>query len=146
MNHLQDAPLDLAGLLAETDTPDCGALVVFGGTVRNENNGRSVDGISYTAHLHLAEKILQQVEQDCLDRFGIQSCRIVHRHGQLKVHELSVLVVVRAAHRAAAFEAARHAIDMLKERVPIWKEEHYTDGKSEYLEGVPLRAPTAQNS
>lgn len=146
MKHLQTDPLDLASLLAETDSPDVGALVVFGGTVRNSNDGRSVNGINYSAHVVLAEKILKEIEQDSLKHFDIQSCRIIHRHGQLNLQEFSVLVVVRAAHRVAAFEAARYAIDTLKQRVPIWKEEHYGDGSSRYLEGTPLADVAAQNS
>ncbi|MGH8457881.1 MAG: molybdenum cofactor biosynthesis protein MoaE, partial [Nevskiales bacterium] len=71
---------------------------------------------------------------------------IMHRIGQLSLQEFSVLVVVRAAHRATAFDAARYAIDALKQRVPIWKEEHYTGGGSRYLDGTPLQTPPAQNS
>ncbi|MGH8458693.1 MAG: molybdenum cofactor biosynthesis protein MoaE, partial [Nevskiales bacterium] len=123
MSHLQTRALDLAALLHETDGPCSGALVVFGGTVRNENEGRPVTGMSYSAYAPLAEKALTEIEQDTLRRFDIQQCRIVHRIGELSLQEFSVLVVVRAAHRATAFDAARYAIDALKQRVPIWKEE-----------------------
>jgi molybdopterin synthase catalytic subunit len=140
MSHLRTDTLDLAALLAETGTPDSGALVVFGGTVRNQSEDRPVSGMSYSAYTPLAEKALAEIEQETLRRFAIQQCRIVHRVGELSLQELSVLVVVRAAHRAAAFEAAQYAIDTLKQRVPIWKQEHYTDGDSRYLEGVPLKS------
>lgn len=135
----------MAALLQETDTPGSGALVVFGGTVRNENEGRAVSGIEYTAHALLAEKTLAEIEQDTLRRFQIQQCRIVHRVGELALQELSVLVIVRAAHRAEAFDAARHAIDTLKQCVPIWKQERYTDGDSRYLDGVPLQTQDSTN-
>lgn len=139
MNHLQSAPLNIAALLDETDDPASGALVVFGGTVRNHNEGRAVSGIEYTAHAALAEKTLTEIEQDTLRRFDIRQCRIVHRIGDLSLQEFSVLVVVRATHRAEAFDAARHAIDTLKRRTPIWKQERYTDGDNRYLEGVSIQ-------
>lgn len=131
--------LDLDSLLEETADPACGALVVFAGTVRNENRGRPVEALSYEAHRELAENILARLEEEVLERFDVRQCRLQHRTGTLAVGEPSVLVVVRAPHRDQAFEAGRWAIDELKERVPLWKEEHYADGDSRYLEGTPLR-------
>lgn len=137
--RLRAEPLDLESLLEETADPGCGALVVFAGTVRNENRGRPVERLSYEAHGELAEKTLARLEDEVVERFDVRECRLQHRTGTLAVGEPSVLVVVRAPHRAQAFEAGRWAIDELKERVPLWKEEHYADGESEYLEGTPLR-------
>ncbi len=140
MKHLQPMALDLANLLAETDDPTCGALVVFGGTVRNLNEGKAVSGIEYTAHAPLAEKTLAEIEREALHKFKVKQCRILHRLGELQVGDLSVLVVVRAAHRDEAFTAAQYAIDTLKRRVAIWKNEHYSDGESRFLEGNSLAA------
>ncbi len=138
--HLSAESLDLQALLDKTADDRCGALVVFGGTVRLENEGQQVTAIDYTAHTALAEKTLREIEAEALERFGITHCRLQHRLGHLELGELSVLVVVRAGHRPEAFEAARWAIDTLKERVPIWKEEFYAAGGSEYLEGTPLQS------
>lgn len=140
MSRLQENALDLDALLAETADPASGALVVFAGTVRNENDARAVAGIGYSAHAALAEKTLARIEAETRERFQIRECRILHRLGELVPGEISVLVVVRAAHREAAFAAARHAIDTLKASVPIWKEERYEDGQSRFLEGVTLQA------
>ncbi len=145
MSHLHQETLDLASLLTETDDPKHGALVVFGGTVRNENLGRAVTGISYSAHPTMAENILSTLEQECLKRFDIGHCRILHRIGDLALGDVSVLVVVRAAHRAAAFDAARYAIDTLKRRAPIWKQEHYEGGDSHFLDGVSLDRTAQQD-
>lgn len=134
--RLTDQELDLAALLADTEDPACGALVVFGGTVRLDDGVQAID---YTAYAPLAEKALAEIEQETLSRFDVRHCRLVHRLGLLKLGELSVLVVVRAGHRAAAFEAARWAIDTLKQRIPVWKEEHYHDGRQIFVEGQPLR-------
>jgi molybdopterin synthase catalytic subunit len=133
-----DTPLDLAPLLAETEDPACGALVVFVGTVRNENDGQPVEGMTYEAHVSMAEKVLRQIEDEVLNRFDVRRCRIQHRIGTLRLGEPSVIIVVRAAHRAAAYDASRYAIDAIKQRAPIWKEEHYVTGASRYLDGVPL--------
>lgn len=134
-----EEPLDVNTLLHETEDPHSGALVIFGGTVRHENNGKSVRAITYEAHVALAERVLREIEEEVLTRFSVRRCRIRHRIGTLSLGELSVLVVVRAVHRAPAFEAARYAIDEVKKRAPIWKEEHYETGESRYLEGVPLK-------
>ncbi|GAB4572356.1 MAG: molybdenum cofactor biosynthesis protein MoaE [Anaerolineae bacterium] len=132
-------PLDLNALIAETEDPSCGALVIFSGTVRNENDGRPVSGMTYEAHLEMAEKVLAEIEQEVLDRFPVSQCRIVHRIGELALGEVSIYVVVRGGHRGEAFDAARYGIDETKKRAPIWKEEHYIDGDSRYLDGTPLR-------
>ena len=135
---ITEAPLDLNALISETEDDSCGALVIFSGTVRNENEGRPVDGMTYEAHVEMAEKVLQEIEAETLKRFPVAQCRIAHRIGPMKLGEVSVYVVVRAGHRGEAFEAARYGIDETKKRVPIWKEEHYIDGDSRYLDGTPL--------
>ena len=94
----------------------------------------------------LAEKVLQEIEAEVIEKFGVRRCRVQHRIGHLELGEPSVLIVVRAGHRAEAYEASRYAIDELKERAPIWKEEHYTDGDSRYLDGVPLRTKEKHES
>lgn len=133
-----DTPLALEPLLRETEDHGSGALVVFYGTVRNTNDGRPVRSMAYEAHISMAENVLETIEREALERFAIQHCRIVHRVGHLELGEPSVIIVVRAAHRADAYAASRYAIDELKQRAPIWKEEHYADGDSRYLDGVPL--------
>jgi molybdopterin synthase catalytic subunit len=137
---LTEDRLDLDALLAETEDPSCGGVVVFSGDIRNHNEGRSVTGITFEAHETLASKAIEALEKEVLARFDVAQCRIQHRTGDIPVGESSVLIVVRAAHRAEAFDGCRHAIDELKERVPIWKREHYADGDSSYLEGKPLRS------
>ncbi|MBN1963762.1 MAG: molybdenum cofactor biosynthesis protein MoaE [Anaerolineae bacterium] len=131
--------LDLNALLAATADPACGALVVFTGTVRNENDDQPVTGMTYEAHVELATNVIRQIEAEVLERFPVRQCRIAHRIGALALGDESVIVVVRSGHRTEAFEAARYGIDAVKQRVPIWKHEHYVAGESKYLDGVPLR-------
>ncbi|RAL21142.1 molybdenum cofactor biosynthesis protein D/E [Lujinxingia litoralis] len=136
---LSESPLDLGELLAQTEDPAGGGLVIFSGDVRDHNQGRGgVTAITYEAHPSIAARVLASIEDEVCARFDVLRCRIQHRTGRVEVGQASVLVVCRAAHRAAAFEGARHAIDTLKERTPIWKLEHYDDGSSRYLDGTPL--------
>jgi molybdopterin synthase catalytic subunit len=139
-----ETPLELEPLLKETDDPGSGALVIFYGTVRNENEGQPVEAMTYEAHLSLAEKVLREIEEEALARFAVRRCRIQHRIGRLELGDPSVLIVVRSAHRADAYAASKYAIDEVKQRAPIWKEEHYISGDSRYLEGVPLKKPSAE--
>ena len=140
---ITEAPLDLAALMEETTDPACGGVVVFSGDVRDHNDGRDVVAIDFEAHEAIAEKAIRELESDVLQEFEVRQCRIQHRIGHLEVGDASVLIVVRAGHRAEAFEACRYAIDELKERVPIWKHEHYADGTSAYLDGEPLRTSSS---
>ena len=135
---ITEEPLDLNALLDETADPACGAVVAFGGLVREQNEGRAVSGMTYDAHVTMAARTLEALEQEVLERFDVRRCRIVHRIGALKLEEASVWVVVRSPHRRAAFEAGQYAIDTLKERLPVWKEEHYVEGESRHLDGTPL--------
>ena len=138
MEHVTEAPIDLNRQLLETQHPGAGAYVVFGGTVRDHHEGREVAAIAYSAYRPLAERVLSELEKEVCQRFGALACRIVHRVGALEIGEESVVVVVRAAHRAEAFEAGRYAIDTLKERAPFWKDEHYGDGTRAFQDGTPL--------
>lgn len=136
--RLSEGALSLEELLGTTVSPEAGALVVFAGTVRDHNDARSVKRLTYSAYAPLAEKVLAGIEEETRERFDIVSCRIRHRVGTLDIGEMSVLVVVRAVHRAEAFEAARYAIEAVKHRAPIWKLEEYTDGTKNYVQGCGL--------
>lgn len=139
--YLSEAPLDLEALMDETEDDRSGALVVFGGTVRLNNDGREVDSMDYSSYGPLAARTMGEIEQETRRDFDIHACRLQHRTGRLKLGEVSVYVVVRAKHRDSAFEAARHALDQLKARVAVWKNEFYTDGSSAYLEGTAIPRP-----
>ena len=105
-----------------------GALVTFAGTVRDNARGKSVSALEYEAYPPAAEKMLEQIGDEILERWGISTVAIVHRFGLLQVGETSVVIAVSSAHRDAAFEACRYAIERIKVLVPIWKREIYQDG------------------
>jgi molybdopterin synthase catalytic subunit len=108
--------------------PEDGAVVVFDGIVRNNTRGRRTLYLEYTAYEAMALKQMEELATQALERFAVRDVWLVHRLGRLEIGETSVLIAVASAHRAAAFEACRWAIDTLKKRVPIWKKEFFEDG------------------
>lgn len=140
--RMQSTALSLDLLLADTERPDCGALAVFAGTVRNHHEGRAVTGLEYTSHVPLAETIITDIEAETREQFKVPVCRVQHRVGRLGIGETAIIAVVRSAHRAEAFAALRYAVDATKHRAPIWKEEFYPDGSSSFVQGCCI-APDA---
>ena len=117
-----------------------GAFVTFEGRVRNHNDGRAVQRLDYQAYGPLAESEGEAILAEVITRFRVREARCIHRVGSLAVGDLAVWVAVSADHRDAAFTACRWIIDEVKQRVPIWKNEHYADGESGWLhpDRVPL--------
>jgi molybdopterin synthase catalytic subunit len=101
--------------------------------VRDLNEGRPVVALEYEAYGPLAEKEGAAIMAETAATFPILGAVCVHRTGRLGLGDLAVWVAVTAAHRSAAFEACRHVIDQVKERVPIWKKEFYADGATQWI-------------
>lgn len=134
-----DAPIDVPGWLARGLTSAHGAQAMFVGVVRDENGGRQVNAVSYDAFEPLTLQVFRELCAEARARWGeAVSCVVVHRRGRLAVGEASVLVAACAPHRAESFEACRYLIEQLKVRAPVWKQEHYVDGDSEWLKGHEL--------
>jgi molybdopterin synthase catalytic subunit len=119
-----------------------GAVVVFDGIVRNNTRGRETLYLDYEAYEEMAEKQMSQLASQARESFGVRHVTIVHRLGRLNVGETSVLIVVASAHRAQAFDACRWLIDTLKQTVPIWKRETFSDG-AVWAAGEPFPAGMA---
>ena len=120
--------LDEPAVHALLDVAGAGGIVTFVGRVRAHSRGREVTMLEYEAYPEMAERIFAQIGDEAKQRFEIVDIAIHHRIGMLTVGETSVVVGVAAAHRSAAFDAARYAIDRLKQIAPIWKKEHSPDG------------------
>jgi len=134
---LVDRPFDMATLVAAVGDLGSGALVTFVGYVRERSDdGRPVTGLHYEAHRELALVELRAVGDDARARFAISRIAIVHRIGELALGEIAVGIAVTAPHRAAAFDACEFAINELKARVPIWKQERYVDGGVRWRENA----------
>lgn len=116
-----------------------GAVVVFEGVVRNHTRSRQTLFLDYEAYEPMALSQMNALAEKALANYKIREIVIIHRLGRLEIGETSVLVVVASAHRAAAFDACRYAIDTLKRIVPIWKKEHFSDG-AVWADGEPFPA------
>src|SRR2546421_3597108 len=133
MIQLTRDPIDYHALTEQVRRDNCGAVVTFLGTVRDLTGERVTVALDYEAHAAMAEKKLAEIERDTRARWPVGEIALVHRLGRLEVGEASVAVAVSCPHRAQAFEACRHAIDRLKELVPIWKKENWADGSTEWV-------------
>lgn len=133
MVHLTHDPIDYPTLTEAVRRSHCGAVVVFLGTVRDLTDGRETVALDYEAYPTMAEKKMAEIEADTRSRWPVGEMVLVHRLGRLTVGEISVAVAVSCPHRTQAFDACRHAIDRLKELVPIWKKENWADGSTEWV-------------
>jgi molybdopterin synthase catalytic subunit len=133
MTNLTHHPIDPTALLAQVGSPLAGAVVLFLGTTREVTDGRRTRALNYECYLEMAERKLASLEAEANERWPLVKCVLVHRLGHLEIGEASVAVAVSSPHRDAAFEAAKWLIDTLKEVVPIWKQEHWADGTSQWV-------------
>ncbi len=129
-------PIDVAALLQASTEPSDGAVLLFLGVVRNENEGSSVTHLDYEAYVPMAEAELRAIGTEAKQRWCTGAVAIVHRIGRLQIGEASVAIAVASPHRDAAYHASRYIIEELKQRVPIWKREGYVDRDSEWLSGT----------
>lgn len=132
---IRQAPLSVDEVYAAVHDRAAGGAAVFIGTVREQDAGRAVTRLGYTAHPS-AEDRLRSVAESVAARFPAVAVAAVHRVGDLDVGDLAVVVAVSCPHRAEAFEAARVLIDELKTDVPIWKHQVFADGGEEWV-GTP---------
>jgi molybdopterin synthase catalytic subunit len=139
---LNDRPIDVAALARELADIRAGACVTFEGWVRDHNSGREVRALDYQAYTPLAQSEGEKILDEARQRFAIVAARCVHRVGALAIGDVAVWAGVSGAHRDAAFAACRYIIDEVKQRVPIWKNEHYADGESGWLH--PNNTPVAE--
>ena len=128
--ELTAAELPIAAIYEWAVRPDCGAVVLFSGTVRDHAEGRTnVTSLDYEAYEDAAIPAFHKIVEETRRRFAdARRIAILHRTGRVALNESSVVVAVSSAHRPVAFEAARFAIDALKESAPIWKKENWIGG------------------
>ena len=127
---LTDEPLPLGTAVEWAIRPDCGAVVLFTGTVRDHAEGRTqVTHLVYEAYAEQVEPRLEAIAKEARNRWPVGRLVLLHRTGELALEESSVVVVASAPHRGEAFEAARFCIDTLKATVPIWKRETWEGGE-----------------
>jgi molybdopterin synthase catalytic subunit len=135
-------PIDMAALARHVRAPEDGAIVTFDGFVRHQSHDRATLYLDYEAYESMALAKMREIGVQLREKYRIHRFAMVHRLGRLEVGETSVFIAVSAAHRAAAFDACRFAIDTLKRTVPIWKKEYFEDG-AVWADGELPPAPAA---
>ncbi len=133
--ELRAEPLSADEVREAVADPGVGGIAIFVGTVRNSDHGREVTRLSYSAHPTAAGELRAVAEKVAAD-YGLRAVAAVHRTGELAVGELAVVVAVACQHRAEAFQACQALIDQLKHKVPIWKQQWFADGTSEWVNGA----------
>ena len=133
MIALTNQPIDAAALLSQVSSHAAGAVILFLGTTRETTAGRLTKSLDYECYPEMAERKLAELEAEARRRWPLTGCTIVHRLGHLELGEASIAIAVSSPHRQQAFEAGKWLIDTIKEVVPIWKQENWADGTSEWV-------------
>ncbi len=117
-----------------------GASIFFTGTVRDQNNNKTVTGITYDSHDELVVKSFEEIYNEVDKKLNIKDKAVFIEHikGYLKLGEISIIIAVACKHREESYVLSRYIIEEIKKKSPIWKKEHYTNDESAWLKGNPI--------
>ena len=127
-----DAPVHIQELSKLVANPHSGAIVTFCGDVRDHDGGKEVASLLYEIHPSAPEQI-KLITQSVIGRFEIEKVAVAHRYGDIAIGETAFAVAVSAAHRQAAFDACSAIVNAVKDQLPIWKHQKFTDGSDEWV-------------
>ncbi|THG28723.1 molybdenum cofactor biosynthesis protein MoaE [Naasia lichenicola] len=127
-----DESISVEACSAAVESAHSGAVVTFAGVVRDHDEGKGVSWLHYTSH-PTADAIAKQVATEVADAHPGTRIAVLHRIGDLTVGDVALVCAVASAHRAEAFAACASLVDEIKARVPIWKEQGFTDGSTEWV-------------
>lgn len=136
MIELTRQPIDSTQLVRQAQSAQTGAVLLFLGVTRQHTHGRETTKLQYDAYEEMAIQELTALKSEACARWDLIECHIVHRLGEVPLGEASVAIVTASAHRKPAFEAGEWLIDTLKQRVPIWKQEHWADGTTDWVHPI----------
>ncbi|MFD1315286.1 molybdenum cofactor biosynthesis protein MoaE [Namhaeicola litoreus] len=122
-------PLNIQTCFDFVRDDSCGGIALFVGTVRNHTAEKDVKQLDFSTYEPMAVKEMEIIADHAIQRYPIKRIAIHHAKGLLKIGDLPVIIAVSSAHREAAFEACQFAINRLKQTVPIWKKEFFSDGE-----------------
>jgi molybdopterin synthase catalytic subunit len=126
---LTDGPINVAGLEAGVAGSTHGAVVTFVGRARDHaDDGRTVLELEYEAFAEMANAVLREITAEAEERWPGSAVAVVHRTGLVPIGDAAVAIVAASPHRSEAYEASRYVIEAIKQRLPIWKRERFTDG------------------
>ena len=138
--NIKEKKISLSEAEKIISSSDFGASIYFTGTVRNQNNNKSVIGITYDSHDELVLKSFKEIYEEANQKLNIQNKAVFieHAKGYLNLGEISIIIAVACKHRDQAYVLSRYIIEEIKKRSPIWKKEHYENDESEWLKGNPI--------
>ena len=131
LTRITRSPIDEAEVRKAVDAPECGAVVLFSGVVRDHDGGQPVSQLEYEAHPEAQEFLAECVRQE-QERSGLRLAA-VHRVGSLAIGDVALVVAASSSHRPEAFRAVEHLTQRIKDEVPIWKRQHFASGVSEWV-------------
>lgn len=118
--------------LRAVERSDSGACVVFSGVVRDHDHGRKVVELEYVGH-PTAERVLAEVAGQIAADPAVHAVAVSHRVGRLAIGDVALAAAVSAAHRQEAFAACARLVELVKERLPVWKRQVFPDGTDEWV-------------
>lgn len=130
--EITQAPIDVHALIEKTRNDNAGAIVTFQGTVRRMTGDLEVESLTYDAYVEMASKKIEEIIASAKEKFDIIDINVVHRTGNVKLKEDSVVICCSSPHRKEAFRACEFAIDEIKVKTPIWKKDVTPEGKSRW--------------
>jgi molybdopterin synthase catalytic subunit len=130
--EISGEPLSVEAHQAAVAGPASGAIVLFSGVVRDHDHGRSVVRLEYVGHPSAVD-VLRACREDILADPLVHAVAVSHRIGDLQVGDAALVAAVSAAHRAEAFAACERLVDIVKQRLPIWKRQVFPDGTDEWV-------------
>lgn len=135
--ELRGKPFDPLAELASypVERTSAGASAHFIGTMRDHNEGDTVEGMVLEHYPGMTERELERITIDACRRHGLLDALVIHRYGALAPGDPIVLVAVWSEHRAAAFEGCRALMEALKSRAPFWKRETLADRSERWVSG-----------
>lgn len=130
---VSEAPIELADHEALVVNAAAGAVVSFAGVVRDHDGGRSVIRLEYSAHPQAPQTLAEVAAQVAAEADGVRAIAVSHRVGVLEIGDAALVAAVAADHRAAAFQTCARLVDVVKERLPVWKHQFFADGSDEWV-------------
>ncbi|MBO0680238.1 molybdenum cofactor biosynthesis protein MoaE [Mycolicibacterium sp. S2-37] len=110
-----------------------GAVVSFAGVVRDHDGGRGVDRLEYSAHPSAAQVLADVAAEIAAQADGVRAIAVSHRVGPLEIGDAALVAAVAADHRRAAFDTCARLVDVVKDRLPVWKHQFFGDGSDEWV-------------
>lgn len=123
-----DRPIEVKQLIKKVERREAGAITTFIGAVREWTKGRKTIYLEYQAYIPMAIKSFAKIGEEINSKWPDTKIAITHRIGRLDISDIAVVIAVSSPHRKAAYEANEYAIERIKQIVPIWKKEHWSDG------------------